>query len=332
MRSDTSPSAESSRKMKSQNSRALNQVENHSALAARSRFIASPSAGLILGERDEALLADLLLNRVMTRAQIQELHFGSVQRCNDRLRRLFDWEYVSRYYLPSAPFGSQALFSLGKAGVARAVRAIEAQFDCIAISDADVRIQCMRPTLSLLEHTLAIADVYIALKRALAIQDSLKLDMWLPERLCREEYDVRRTSGLKQARWRKEAFSPDAFFRMSSEDQSILADFFLEVDLGHTNSKQFESKLQIHRRFKESGLFAKTYGSAHFNTLVVTTGERRLANLVALAKKQECTFFWFSTMQQLRENMLDKIWHSYDQSHAASLDSLLMAKPEGSTQ
>ena len=147
----------------------------------------------MLGPRDETLLAALFLNRTMTRGQIQALFFTSVPRCNARLRQLFDWGYLSRTYLPTAPFGSQALYCVGKAGVPLVLEKMARAG--IRADEADIRAQCRRPALSLLEHTLAIGDVYIAVQKALAAQPQARLEHWLPERFCCHEYEVRRTEG-----------------------------------------------------------------------------------------------------------------------------------------
>lgn len=93
--------------------------------SVRSRFTPQPKAGLRLEPRDELLLSDLFLHRAMSRGQIQALYFSSIVRCNARLRQLFDYGYVTRYYLPAAPFGAQAIYSIGKAAVPLVARRLE---------------------------------------------------------------------------------------------------------------------------------------------------------------------------------------------------------------
>ena len=70
-----------------------------------------------LEERDRELLCDLLWQRAMSRSQLERLYFSSLVRANARLRLLFDHGFVSRYFLPAAPYGAQAVYSLGKAAV-----------------------------------------------------------------------------------------------------------------------------------------------------------------------------------------------------------------------
>ncbi|BDI31464.1 hypothetical protein CCAX7_35150 [Capsulimonas corticalis] len=272
--------------------------------APRSRFTAKPERGLVLGPRDDSLLLDLFLCRVMSRSQIQSLHFGSVPRCNGRLRQLFDWGYASRYYMPTAPYGAQALYSLGIAGVPRVSRLLGSQG--LELSASDVRAQRCRPALSLMEHTLAIADVYGAFRTAIADQDFLAWERWLPERLCAEEFEVRRKDNA--ARWRQRIFRPDAYLRLGGQETEMRMDLFFEIDLGHTNSRQFQNKIRAHAHYLSGGLFQQAYGSDGFRTLVVTTGAGRIGNLIRLAESEACQLFWFTTFDLMIQQPLGAIW------------------------
>ena len=107
---------------------------------------------------------------------------------------------------------------------------------------------------------------------------------------CRHEWDIRVPGGA----WRKEIFKPDGFVRLETPDG--YRDYFVEVDLGHTSSRQFLGKLMTHERYGQSGLFEQTYGVPAFRTLVVTTGERRLRNLRALVEEQNSRLFWFTDL------------------------------------
>ena len=95
----------------------------------RSRFARAQKAdrdNLVLTKRDEDLIVDLFLHQAMDRGQLQELHFSSVQRCNMRLRKLFDQGYVARDFHPSSPYGSQAIYRIGPKAAAILSRRLEA--------------------------------------------------------------------------------------------------------------------------------------------------------------------------------------------------------------
>ena len=319
----------------------------------RSRFEPEPGGRLRLGERDRRLLADLYLHGVMLRHQLQALYFGSVPRCNARLRQLFDGGFVTRHFLPAAPFGSEAVYALGPAGIP--VVAARLTADGQEADVAAIRQQC-RQGLSpaLLEHTLAIAEFRVALCQATAgsrprlqaerknntrsennIENQVEIERWLPELLCRHEYDIRRLSpgsgspGSQDsgslsagsgARWHREIFKPDGFVRLRHNGSGRYLNYFLEIDRGHVSSEKFVGKLRSHRRYLESGLFDEIYGAGGFHTLVVTTSQKRLENLRALVEEADEGLFWLTTFEAVStEGVLTPIWQVPGQAERASL-------------
>jgi hypothetical protein len=268
----------------------------------RSRFTPRATAGLRLEERDEQLLCDLYQHRFMARGQLEALYFTSTVRCNARLRQLFDYSFVKRYYLPAAPYGAQAIYSIGKNAVPLVARRLEVEADEVARQQRGTR------TPTFIEHTLEVVNIWLCFRAACAQRQDVKIERWLPEILCRHEYDITVNSGSHSGRWRKEAFKPDAFVRLAS--QGRFHNFFVEVDLGHTSSRQFIGKLLTHQRYLESGLFQEIYGGDEFHTLVITTGPRRLRNLRALVEQQNSHLFWLTTFEDARTaGLFGSIWH-----------------------
>ena len=279
--------------------------------APRSRFQAQKNVGMRLEERDEQILCDLFLHRLMSRGQIEKLYFTSMVRCNARLRLLFDHKFVLRHFPPAAPFGAQAIYSVGKVALPIISRRLE--IDLPEVTRYFRRTQ----TPTFIEHTLAVVDLWTAFREAAEESETVNLDLWLAEMKCRHEWDIR-TSGGK---WHKESFKPDGFVRL--ETSSGYFSFFIEADLGHTSSRQFEGKILTHTRYSESGLFEQTYGCSTFRTLVITTGQRRLKNLCDLATKNQTDLFWFTTFNQLRnEGVLKAIWLVPGQPALRALSSL----------
>ncbi len=276
----------------------------------RSRFKPHAKAGMRLEERDEQLLCDLLKHRAMSRSQLQTLYFTSLVRCNARLRLLFDHRFVNRFYPPIAPFGTQAIYSVGKAALPIVARRLE-----IDLNEANRLARCGH-TPTFIEHTLATVDIYLAFQKAIAKRDDVEMERWLPEAMCRHEWDIRASEGGK---WRTETFKPDGFIRIGDRSGQFF-DYFIETDLGHTSSRQFEGKLQTHQRYLESGLFRETYGGSAFKTLVITTGERRRQNLQELAHQHHNSLFWFTTFEALKGfGALSAIWCSSDNARSFAL-------------
>ena len=250
-----------------------------------------------LEERDEQILCDLFLHRLMARGQMEKLYFSSTVRCNARLRLLFDHKFVQRHFPPAAPFGAQAIYSIGKAALPIVARRLE--MDLPEVTRYYRRTQ----TPTFIEHTLAVVDVWMAFREAVSARTDISIEQWLAEMQCRHEWDIRKPDG----RWQRESFKPDGFVRL--ETATGYFNFFVEADLGHTSSRQFEGKLLTHQRYLESGLFEQTYGCPVFRTLVITTGQRRLKNLREILERNDSELFWFTTFETLFEaGALEPIW------------------------
>lgn len=273
--------------------------------APRSRFKSQQNVGMRLEERDEQILCDLFLHRLMSRGQIERVYFSSTVRCNARLRLLFDHKFVLRHFPPAAPFGAQAIYSVGKAALPIISRRLE--MDLPEVTRYFRRTQ----TPTFIEHTLSVVDIWIEIRETTNALKEVKLDLWLAEMECRHEWDIR-AGGNK---WHKESFKPDAFFRLAQETMGAFHNFFIESDLGHTSAKQFTGERLTHQRYLESGLFEQTFGASSFRTLVITTGERRLKNLKELAIQQNSQLFWFTTFDRInRSTILGSIWDKPEQA------------------
>lgn len=257
----------------------------------RSRFKPNKMAGMRIEERDEKLLCDLFLHRAMARGQLQALYFSSTVRCNARLRLLFDHGFVRRYYHPAAPYGAQAVYLAGKNAIPIVARRLE-----MGLAEVAKQVRGGR-TPTFIEHTLAIIDVRIAFVNLVKGNPNVEIERWLAEPMCRHEYEIRAAGGT----WQKEVFKPDAFIRLYRNDTNEYFNYFIEVDLGHTSSRQFLGKVQMHQRYLESGLFREVYGSEAFQTVVITTGQRRINNLCGVvASRSNCSgpLFRFLTFAQ----------------------------------
>ena len=234
--------------------RALKESSSLEKQAPRSRFKPQQNGGMRLEERDKQILCDLFLHRLMSRGQIERVYFSSTVRCNARLRLLFDHKFVLRHFPPAAPFGAQAIYSVGKAALPIVSRRLE--MDLPEVTRYFRRTQ----TPKFIEHTLSVVDVWIKIRETANTSEEVRLDLWLAEMECRHEWDIR-ANGNK---WHKESFKPDAFFRLAQETTGAFHNFFIESDLGHTSAKQFTGKLLTHQRYLESGLFEQTFGANSF--------------------------------------------------------------------
>ena len=276
----------------------------------RRRDVPLPQGRICLQPRDVDLLTDLHAYGCMLRGQIQELYFGSVPRANLRLRQLFDARYVVRAALPlpseiGVPSGCQFAYLLGPAGIP--VVAARRGTD-----PADIRRQQRHGTPAYLQHTIEIVNIRLAAEAAARSCPDVRLERFLPERLCQHAYQYREHEGgahSGHAGWRREVYKPDAVMLLNQAGTA--AGFAIEVDLGHTSSGEFLLKSRIHARYATSGLFARRYGVEKTRTLCVTTSAKRRDNLRRLLEKEGNAGFWFSTFAAIREEgLLGAVWYA----------------------
>jgi hypothetical protein len=267
----------------------MNEASNQ-IRTTRSRFEQDQIGGLKLTERDQRLLTDLYIHRAMSRSQLQALYFGSVARCNTRLRQLFDHGFVRRIFDNQAPYGTEAVYWVGRC----AYPLLASRFGA---SQASVREQCHRAaTPHFLAHTLASVDFYVSLRSSTASRSDTTLVNWLPESLCRHEYRYREVG---DPRWRVAVFKPDAYFRIRLSG-GLTADCFVEIDLGHTSAANFRGKLAMYERYFVTGTFELTYGSREAILLVVTTGTDRVRHLAEVSRRVSMPKIRFTTFTAIR--------------------------------
>ena len=264
---------------------------------------------VVLGPRDAALLTDVALCRVLRRRQIQVLHFSSTPRCNSRLHQLVQAGCLVRTYPPVATHNGEALYQLGRAAIPTVVSALWS--GGLETDAAEMVRHCRRGLPLFLAHALAVADCYVWLRGVLRGRPDWRLERWVPEPWCHDEYRVRtrETAALQGARpWRKVAFKPDGFFRLTRSGGPDM-NAFLEADMGHASPARIMHKLGFYRDYWELGLFRAVYGEGDFRTLLVTTDAARLARLEALAATVPNVQVWLTTFDALsREGMQGRVW------------------------
>ena len=276
-----------------------------------------PLAPVCLQPRDVQMLIDLHQYGCMLRGQLQALYFGSVQRTNKRLRQLFDSRYIDRLEVPlpsylTMPAACQSIYQLGYAGIPIVAAAT-------GVDAADIRRQLRNGTASHLRHSLEIVSLRLGVEAAVRIHIDVRLDAFLPERLCQHSYDYReRADGVEGERWQRDVYKPDAVLLLAWSGGA--AGYAVEIDLGHTSSGEFLTKSRIHARYANSGLFARRYGRQKVGTLCLTTSVKRRDNLRALLAEENNDRFLFSTFAEVREgSVLGSVWRRAAEETPVSL-------------
>ena len=290
----------------------------------------------VVGERDLALLCDLFTYGAMLPEHIHALFFAgrTRRRMNQRLQQLCSAGLVSRRPLPlgfsaalphAAARGLPWVYGLGRDGAPLVAARLEWDL-------ADVRRLVRLGTPTAAAHTLEIVRLRLTAEDAVrrrndretdgAVQMGGKVQMeFSPERLLRHAYQVRAPGGA----WRDEIYKPDALLKVAFTG-GPWRHFFAEVDLGHTGASEWGVKAAIALRYQKAGLFQKRYGADGFQTLVCTTGERRLARLSQLLIRklgaENAARFGLTTFTQIASGgLLAPVWHVPGADDPLSLES-----------
>ena len=279
---------------------------------ARCRTVPQPIRRLRLNERDLSLLNFLYDNHLASRSQLQQLFYGSKAYCNFRLRALFDHQIVLRHF-PSITLGGnwaeEAIYTLGSGAISFLASYIEEESETLA---AQVR---RHRSPSLIAHSLHVVEIYLAFRRALDADNGISLERWLGETSTHHPYQQRVGN-----RWEHEVFKPDGFLRFQTQVPTPRHwPFFIECDLGNTSIRAWKIKVETHKKYLESGLFGSTYGGDRFESLVITTGEKRLEHLAQATEEVGGHFFRFATWPQFRADPLGAIWSCATESAMRTL-------------
>jgi hypothetical protein len=234
--------------------------------------------------RDEIVLSECALCRVLDREQIQKIAgFNSVTRANERLLRLTNAGLLKRFFLGTRAGGTKALYTVTKNGAATIgtdARPLQRTRDSLLVGDQFV------------EHQLAINNIYVQLK------------VWaIP------------LSGVRFLRWisfpsvvsQTIPLIPDGYFELESPTGKICC--FCEVDRGSESSKAWTKKTSLYLQMAVTGEFTKTFRQQRFRVLILAHSERRMNQLRKTVSKQTEKLFWFATLDDInREGLFSSCW------------------------
>lgn len=254
---------------------------------------------LILQQRDREIIKSIYSFRILTRQQLQNLfRINSTRRANQRLRKLYDHKYLSRYYLPTIRGSAKAIYYLGPRGAA--IIADELGIDLNLVN------RKLKSTSKLqelfLNHVLGLNDIRIAFYLGLDIYPALSLERWINDNDCHQQY--RMTVGGKNV---IKQFRPDGYFRILYKGK--LYSFFIEFDRSTMPVGRFAGKVHSYLDFSALGYYRKRFGVKYFRILVITKTQKRLNNLKKIVETKTNKLFWFTTIDQVvPEDAFGAIW------------------------
>jgi hypothetical protein len=254
---------------------------------------------MILQHRDKEIIKAVYAFRILTRQQLQQL-FGinGTRRINQRLRKLYDHKYLSRYFLPTIRGSAKAIYYLGARGTALVADELGIDLNIIKRErKATSELQKL-----FLNHALGLNDIRIAFKIGLANRPGMELERWINDNDCHQKYHV-----IVHGKDVIKRFRPDGYFRIVC--QGKLYSCFVEFDRSTMTIGRFVGKVHSYIDFGSLGYYRKRFGVRYFRVLVVTKTAERLNNLRKAVGTITDKLFWFTTIDRItQDTVFGPIW------------------------
>lgn len=266
--------------------------------------------------RDGAILEAIhAFDGMLADHQIKKLFFQGKRQMQHRMSLLFHNGYVARPDRKRRAAINNNVYWLGKKG-ASFIAGLSGQ----SLKEFRYRKD---PKWFTLNHDTAVNDFRLELMRACNQCGDCRLEYWIPEseflaKPDRVEYKL--PSGKRKSRY----IRPDGCFSISSHGYRY--QFLLEIDMATEDNPRFaREKVMPGSAYLKSKAYRDRFGGDTYGRwLVVTTGEKRMENMVLQASQsgnRGADMFFFSTFSRLNSaNLLhEAIWHAGESAEPQSL-------------
>lgn len=290
----------------------------------RYRRARQPLPGLLLQERDLALLEDVWRYRWLTTSQLELLRqsdpdparrFVSRLPLTRRLKLLFHHGYLGRLARPRAQGSLEPVYLLDREGA----KALRSRFE-----DAVARPPSVHPKAAALEHLLLVNQVRVALTAACHLSQRIPSGLAAPGTPTPVEFMawepsswVKFTVSLTRVgeRERRVTLIPDGFCTLKARGQRLF--FFVEADRDTEPKKTLIDKCRTYYRYWQSGGFAhdfKVPPQIGFRVLFVVSTPKRAQTLLSGLEQLPAGrgLFWVTTADNLLpERILQPVWWTH---------------------
>lgn len=262
----------------------------------------------LLTPRDKEILLALYYHRCLTSTQIAEMFYlykangeKNLMRsarfsAGRRLRKLFDWKIVERFFPPAPDYQGTmpqhvVLDTLGANVVAGMLN--------LTMKELDWRYEMNETKLPYLDHMVEVNDFYIYLLRGARANDH-KIKNFRVENHNRHEFKINN--------YKKVILQPDGYGQYwINPDHGF--HFFLEWDRGTMTPQQFSGKYDRYYNFLISDECKQIYGSMPPVVLTVTPDAERAYELYRTIYAVNTEINWLFAPKPLVETkILEQIW------------------------
>jgi len=265
-----------------------------------------------LTERDRHILEAVhSFDGILSFAQIQRLFFTGKSQAEQRLKLLYQHGYLARLDKEQRRRSNEMVYWLDKKGAE-----IVASLDGTPLSDFTWRKE---PRWFQVEHDLAVNNFRIELTEACNHDTEIKLETWIPENDFWAYPD--KITYSYQGKQITRNIRPDGFFKLATRDHRLR--YLLEIDRStEDNPRFYREKILPGLAYLKSQAYEERFGHRSGRWLVVTTGERRMANMLSQARQADAKgLFYFSIFNKITtETMLQTpIWMRADRREPVPL-------------
>jgi hypothetical protein len=266
-----------------------------------------------LTERDQHILEAIhAYDGILSFSQIQRLFFTCKSQTELRLKLLYQHRYLNRPTLDQRRRLPTMIYWLDKRGAE-----LVASLNSLPLHEFTWRKE---PRWFQVEHDLAVNDFRLNLEEACQDDsEDVTLETWIPETEFWAFPDkiTYKYNGSQM----KRNIRPDGFFILSTSDHRYR--YLLEIDRSTEDNPRFlREKILPGLAYLHSKEYEERFSHRSGRWLVVTTGERRLHNMLSQARKAEAKgLFYFTTFDRLTpESMLSSpIWQRSDRDEPVPL-------------
>lgn len=240
--------------------------------------------GMVLQSRDERLLRELALMRVIDRELAKvAAGFHSTTRANARLLALVNAGLLHRFFQGTRAGGTKALYTLSRSGA----RLIGVPYNGVRHGKDELIV-----TNFFVAHQMAVNEIYCAMKFGNVPASGIQFVRWL---------------AFSEPLSRAVRVIPDGYAEFATLQVTLAA--FLEIDLGNERAGVWTKKVGDYLRYAGSGAFKERFGQSRFRVLVVAHADARLPALRRMVRSLTDKIFWFSTLEAIRrEGLWGPIW------------------------
>jgi hypothetical protein len=263
-------------------------------------------------ERDQRILEAIhAYDGMLGYSQIKRLFFTGKTQAETRLMLLYQNKYLNRPDKERRRRVPEMIYWLDRRGAE-----IVASLQGAPFLEFPWRKQ---PRWFQVEHDLAVNDFRLDLEQACRQSGEIELQTWIPEGEFWAYPDTIKYDYQNRQISRK--IRPDGYFLLVTPQHYLR--YLLEIDRSTEDNPRFlREKILPGLAYLKSQAYEERFGHRSGRWLVVTTGERRLNNMLRQSRKAETKgLFYFTTYDQLNPDTLlqSPIWRRADRDDLVPL-------------